>query len=508
MFFRMLKNNTMASKKTISKKTLRAPVVAVMGHIDHGKSSLLDYIRKSNTVDGEAGGITQHISAYEVPHTTSEGKKSSITFLDTPGHAAFQAMRSCGATIADIAILVVAADDGVKPQTLDAFTCIKEAEIPYIIAFTKSDKPGANIEKAKSSLIENEIYLEGFGGDIPFAEVSSKTGDGIPELLDLLTLTAELEELSGDASELASGIVLESSQDPKQGNAATLIIKNGTLKTGMFIVAGDALTPVRFIEDYTGARITSAQFSQPILITGFSSLPSAGTPFISVVKKKEAEKILKEKETPKEYKERIISKIAQLPLIIKTDVSGSIGAIEHELAKVSHEHMELKVLNASVGAIGEGDVKQAAASGAVIVGFHTSIDGAARDAAERTGVTIQTFNIIYELTEYLETLLKEKAPRIKVEKILGRAKIIKLFNKTGTKQVLGGKVKEGELVRGKKVRILRRDILIGEGVITNLQSAKSDVESVLVDTEFGGEIDSKAESAPGDIIEAFEVVES
>ena len=495
--------------KTPQTQTPRAPVVAVMGHIDHGKSSLLDYIRESNTVAAEAGGITQHISAYEVVHKTSDGKEAHITFLDTPGHAAFQAMRSCGAEIADIAILVVAADDGVKPQTLDALTCIKESGIPYIVAFTKIDKPEAQIERAKASLIEHEIYLEGLGGEVPFALVSSKTGEGIPELLDLLTLTAELEELSGDLAAPATGVVLESSQDPKQGSSATLIIKNGTLETGMVAVAGSAIAPVRFIEDYTGKRIASAQFSQPVRITGFSALPGAGTLFESVQTKKEAERIAQEKTiTEKQTPKKPASDTPELPLIIKTDVFGSISAITHELAKLSHEHITLRILDTSVGTITEGDVKQATAGGAVVVGFHTKVDTTARDVAKRTGVTVQTFDVIYDLVTYVETLLKERAPKVTVEQVLGTAKIIKLFNRTGTKQVLGGKVREGELRRGARVRILRRDILIGEGVLSNLQSAKANVDRVTADTEFGGEIDTKAEMAPGDIIEAYEMVES
>lgn len=490
--------------------TVRPPVVAVMGHIDHGKSSLLDYIRKSNVVSSEAGGITQHVSAYEVLHKTDDGEKK-ITFLDTPGHEAFQAMRSSGATIADIAILVVAADDGVKPQTLEALKAIKDAKIPFVVALTKTDKPEANVERVKTSLLENEIYLEGLGGDVPYAPVSSKTGDGVPEILDLILLAADLEELTGDTSLPAEGVVLEATKDQKRGDSATLVIKNGTLNTGDFVVAGESYAPVRFIEDFTGERIESAQFSSPVRIIGFSTLPEVGTPFTTVSKKKDAEKLAQEnKNAPKEKVDFGSSETgAILPLIIKVDVAGSIPAIEHELKKLSHDNIAIKILDTGVGAINEGDIKTAvAAPNGVCVAFHTGIDNAAADLADRSDIKTATFDIIYELTQFVEEELTKRAPKVSKEEVLGRAKILRLFSRTGNKQVLGGKVKEGEVRLKGKARIYRRDILLGEGVITNLQSARQDVESVPADTEFGAQLDSKIEPAEGDYLEMYHIVES
>lgn len=494
----------------MSTPTKRPPIAAVMGHIDHGKSSLLDYIRESNVVAGEAGGITQHVSAYEAVHKTAEGVEEKITFLDTPGHEAFQAMRSCGADIADIAVLVIAADDGVKPQTLEALACIKESAIPYVVALTKSDKPDANVERAKTSLLEHEIYLEGLGGDVPYAAVSSKTGDGIPELLELIVLTAELQELTGDVNVPAEGIVLESSRDPKRGDSATLVIKNGTLSTGSFVVAGQTYAPVRFIENFAGERIESAGPSQPVRIVGFSDVPPVGGLFTVVDKKKEAEK----KASEGVRKEDLsfggeITTEAYLPLIIKADVLGSIPAIEHELKKLEHEHISYKVVDAGVGAINEGDVKTAvAAPNGVIIGFHTNVESGAADLADRSGIVVQTFDIIYELSEFINEELKKRAPKVTKEVVVGRAKILKLFNRTGTKQVIGARVQEGEIKAGSKVRIIRRETLLGEGKIVNVQTQRSDVDSVSVDTEFGAQLDSKVEPAGGDIIEAYELKES
>lgn len=493
-----------------TKPTVRPPVIAVMGHIDHGKSSLLDYIRKSNVVAGEAGGITQHVSAYEVLHETKEGEKK-ITFLDTPGHEAFQAMRSSGAGIADIAILVVAADDGVKPQTLEALTAIKDASIPYVVAITKTDKPGANVEKAKTSLLENEVYLEGLGGDVPYAPVSSKTGEGIPELLDLILLTADLQELTGDASLPATGVVLEATRDKQRGDSATLIIKDGTLSTGSYVVAGGAYAPVRFIENFLGERVDDATFSSPVRIVGFSSLPPVGTVFTTVENKKEAEKLAAQnKQAPKEKLQFAQSETGViLPLIIKVDVAGSIPAIEHELKKLSHENISIKILDTGVGAINEGDIKTAiAAPNGVCVGFHTGIDSTAADLADRAEITTATFSIIYELTEFVKNILNERAPKVEKEEIVGRAKILRLFSRTGNKQVLGGKVKEGSILLNGKVRIYRRDVLIGEGKISNLQSMRQDVESVPEEQEFGAQLDSRSEPAEGDYIEMFRIVSS
>ncbi|HEY0948152.1 MAG TPA: translation initiation factor IF-2 [Candidatus Paceibacterota bacterium] len=493
-------------------RSSRPPIVAVMGHIDHGKSSLLDYIRKANVTAGEAGGITQHVSAYEAEHE-HEGTIRKITFLDTPGHEAFRALRARGAQAADIAILVIAAEEGVKPQTMEAFEAITEAGTPLVVAFTKIDKPGADVEKAKISALEAGIYLEGLGGSIAYTGVSSKSGEGVPELLDLVLLTADLAELTADPELPAEGFVLESSQDPKRGMSATLIMKDGTLPVGAFAIAGAALAPVRFIEDFAGKRISAALPSQPIRISGWNQLPPAGTPFSSASSKKDAEKLALEGAAASAIPARAAVKPANaehavLPIVLKADVTGSILAIKHELAKIAHERVTISIIQEGIGAVSEGDVKTAAAANGLIIGFNVGVDNVARDSAERMNVSIDTYTIIYELKERVEGLVKERAPRVTVEEILGEAKVLKAFNTAGTKQVLGARWNSGALSVGDTVKIDRRGLHIGNAKLTNLQVARADVNVIKDEGEFGLQIEGKYEAAPGDTLIAFRMTET
>lgn len=477
-----------------------------MGHIDHGKSSLLDYIRKANVVAGEAGGITQHVAAYVAHHNDRP-----ITFLDTPGHEAFKALRARGAQSADIAILVVAADEGVMPQTLDALRAIQEAKIPFVVALTKIDKNNADPERAKSSLLEHGIYLEGLGGDIPYTPISSKSGQGIPELLDLVLLAADLVELSADDSLPASGFVLESTQDPKRGASATLILKDGTLETGSFVVAGDASAPVRFIENFLGKRIESAGPSLPIRISGFSKLPAAGMPFRTAKSRKQAELFAAEHKAESKLNtpaQATPDGLVELPLVVKADFAGSIDAIAHEFAKITNERARIRVVATGVGTVSEGDVKNAIASGAVIIAFNTGTDASAREHAERDGIEIAAFSIIYELSEKVASLLKARAPHVKEEKELGRGKVLKTFSSSARKQVLGVRLESGSFSVGMLIKILRRDAEITRGKILNLQQARADVKEIKTDGEFGTEIEAKEEVAPGDHLIAFVVTES
>lgn len=483
----------------------RPPVVVVMGHIDHGKSTLLDYIRKSNVVDGEAGGITQHLSAYAVEHTTKDGAHERITFLDTPGHAAFQKMRYRGADVADVAILVVSAEDGVMPQTMEALESIDAAGIPFVVAINKIDKPGADIPRTQASLIENGIYIEGMGGDIPWAGVSAKSGEGIPDLLDLVILTADLAELSADTNAPATGQVIEGHLDTKRGNTATLIVQNGTLKSGMFVVAGSTFAPVRIMEDFTGKPIREAGPATPIGIVGFTEVPPVGSTFTTVSSKKEAEKAIEAVNEPvrdRAYDRRIPS----IPILIKADVAGSIEAIEHELSKFESDRVTVRIIGTGVGDVTAADVQNVSATeNAIIVGFNVAVERAATDLAERLNVEIDTFDIIYNLSEWLDTALKNRTPKIEEEKITGHAKILKLFSTQKYTHVLGGRVEEGVLKLGQKVRVKRRDIVVGRGVLKNLQSMKQDVQHIDAG-EFGMQIESRTEIAPGDIIEAYDLV--
>lgn len=484
----------------------RPPIVVVMGHIDHGKSTLLDYIRKSNVVAGEAGGITQHLSAYVATHTTKEDTTEHITFLDTPGHEAFQKMRFRGADVADVAILIVSAEDGVKPQTLSALECIKKAGIPYVVAINKIDRPGANIEQTKASLIENEIYIEGMGGDISWVPISALNGDGVDELLDLVVLTADLAELTGDTAAPAEGKVIEAKLDPKRGNTATLVVKNGTLTSGQFVIAGPAYSPVRIMEDHTGKPIKEAGLSTPARIVGFSEIPLIGATFHAVNTKKEAEAAIEKTAQVDAQKNYADSDLPVIPILIKADVAGTIDAIAHELNKFESDRITVRVIDTGVGAITATDVQNVSATkDAIIVGFNVAVERPAKDLAERLGVEIDTFDIIYELSEWLNTALKERTPQKEEAVVTGRAKILKLFSIQKHTHVLGGRMEDGTLKAGQQVRILRRDIEIGKGTLKNLQQAKSDVQQ-LTEGEFGMQLETRAEIAQGDHIEAFDMV--
>ncbi len=497
----------MAKKKsTQSNIVKRPPVVVIMGHIDHGKSTLLDHIRSSNVVDGEAGGITQHLSAYVVAHKTKDGANEKITFLDTPGHAAFQKMRLRGADVADIGILIVSAEDGVKPQTLEALESIKAANIPFIVAINKIDKPGADIARTQASLVENEIYIEGMGGDIPWAPISAKSGEGVDDLLDLVVLAADLAELTGDTNAPATGMVIEGYMDEKRGTTATLIIKNGTLSSGSFVLSGKAFAPVRIMEDFLGKPIKEASLSEPIGIVGFNEIPVVGSEFTTVKSKKDAEKIISEEILEQKVRPSETNGLPVIPLLIKADVLGTVDAIKHELEKFKSDRITVRVIDTNVGDITADDVQNVSATeNAIIVGFNVKVDRAAKDLSVRLNVEINTFSIIYELSEWLETALKNRTPKREEEVVTGKAKILVNFSQQKNTHVLGGRVEEGELKLKQVVKISRREIEVGRGTITNLQQAKNDITTV-TEGEFGMQIQSKHDIAPGDIIEGFDIV--
>lgn len=481
-----------------------------MGHIDHGKSKLLDYIRKTNISEKETGGITQHISAYEVEHTSKEHGIKKITFLDTPGHEAFQAVRNHGAQVADIAILVIAADEGVKTQTLEALETIKLAGLPYIVALNKIDKPGADPERVKISLSEHGIYAEGYGGDIPVVPISALTGQGVDDLLDMILLVAEVEELKGNPQNEASGVIIEANIDRRKGVSATLIIKDGVIRQGEFVIAGGAYAPVRIMEDFTGKKIVEATFSMPVSIVGFNKLPEIGSLFETASTKKEAEAVAKRNELMEEKLEEIISKSDKevvFPIIIRADVSGSLEAIRHEFKKIHSDLVDFKIIDSGVGNISETDVKLIAGNlHATIIGFNSKADAGVRELAERMSVEIQTFDIIYKLTEWVEEKLLSITPVQEIEVEQGKAKVLKCFSKTKNKQVLGARIVSGSFTKGNSVKIVRRDEEIGRGKILELQSQKTKTDSVHEGNEFGSMIEAKEEIMGGDILIAFEIV--
>ncbi|MEK7180684.1 MAG: translation initiation factor IF-2 [Patescibacteria group bacterium] len=485
----------------------RPPVIAVMGHIDHGKSTLLDYIRKSNVVASESGGITQHISAYEVLHKTGTGEKR-ITFLDTPGHEAFSTLRSRGAQIADIAVLVVSAEEGVKPQTKEAYETIKEAKIPFIVAINKIDKPSADIERTKMNLAENEIYLEGFGGNVPYTPISAKTGKGIPELLDMMLLVSELEGFKGDPTVAAEGIVLENNLDPQKGTAATLVIKNGTLRQGMYIASHNALAPVRIMENFKGEKIEEASFSTPVSIIGWDNLPPVGAMFKAFASKSDAQKCAENYEAVEKIK-KIEDEDTRfvIPVIIETDTTGSLEAIVGKLESLSNERAKFKIIHAGIGIISEMDIKRAVAHpNAVVFGFNTKVNLDAKDLSERAAVPLELFTVIYSLLERAEEILKSKTPKVEVEELIGSLKILKTFSVEKNRQVIGGRVESGTVKSGKDVKILRRGTEIGTGTIRELQKMKNKVGEVNEGEECGLLVESKIEIAPGDLINVVALV--
>ena len=456
-------------------------------------------------LEGEAGGITQHLSAYVVQHKPKDDDVKSITFLDTPGHAAFQKMRFRGADVADIAILVVSAEDGVKPQTLEALECIKKANIPFIVAINKIDKPGANIQQTKNSLVENEIYIEGMGGDISWVPISAKSGEGINDLLDVLILTAELAELTGDINANPEGSIIEGHVDGKRGNTATLLIENGTLTSGQFVVSGEAYAPVRIMEDWSGQSIKEASLAEPVGIVGFNQIPEVGARFVTADNKKEAEKLVAQAKTSPEVQTIDDTELPLIPLLIKADVLGTIEAVQHELSKFESDRVVVRVIKTAVGNITASDVQNISATeNAIIVGFNTKVEPAARDLAERLNVEIDTFDVIYELSDWLENALKNRTPKQEEEVVTGKGKILKHFSSQKNKHIVGGRVDEGSLAVEQQVLILRREIEIGRGVIKNIQQGKTDVSSAS-EGEFGMQIDSKHEVAAGDHIHAYDI---
>lgn len=490
---------------------IRPPIVVVMGHIDHGKSTLLDYIRKSKVAEGEAGGITQHISAYEVAVSLSGGEKRKIVFLDTPGHEAFHSVRKSGTKVADIAILVVSAEEGVKSQTIEVINRIKEDGLPFIIAINKIDRPGANVDKVKQELAEQSVFVEGWGGTVPVVAISAKSGEGVEDLLETIILQGDLEGLRGDPNLPAGGFVLESHRDPNQGVCATLIIKEGTLKNGCYLVAGGASTPVRAIEDPQGKPLESASLSAPVRVTGWNDAPVSGIEFNSYDSKQEALRVAENYEAANE--EDVVKKTVEegdrkiVPLVIKSDALGSLSALEHELEKLSAPRINIKIIGKGIGPINESDVKTASSSTEILlIGFNVGPDNPAKDLALRNGVEIKTFDIIYKLIDWVKEKLEERTPREEVEEVTGTVKILKIFSVNKSKQIIGGVVESGEIQSNETVKIMRRTEQIGEGKIRELQSKKMKTSLVEEGSEFGMMIESKIEIVAGDKILGYKKV--
>ena len=495
----------MDEKNKIQTKNLvyRPPIVVVLGHVDHGKTSLLDYIRKTKVAEKEAGGITQHIGAYEIEY---KGKK--ITFIDTPGHEAFSKIRSRGAKAADIAILVVASDEGVKPQTEESLVHIKEAQIPFLVALTKADKEGAQPEKVKRELSEKGVYLEGWGGDIPWVEVSSKTGQGIDELLDLILLMAEMEDLKGDPNVNAKGVVIESFLDSKRGPTATVIITNGTLKLKDEIFAGGVFGKVKMMEDFLNKAIDKATFSSPVRIFGFEAVPPVGAIFLSGAQK---EKLEEEGKKIKKNKNKILGiadSLVRVPLIIKSDVLSSGEALEELVDKIgSRRGWAFNLLLNETGDISEGDLKIANLEGTLILGFKVKRKPEVTNfLINYPQIVILEGEIIYDLEKQIEETVESRFVEKPTEEILGKLEVLKVFNPIKGNQLVGGKVIEGRVLNKIRFRLLRNEEIKSEGKVLNLQKNRVDVNEVNSNEECGLLIDCQEQILEGDFLEFFKKI--
>ncbi len=491
----------------------RAPVVVVMGHVDHGKTSLLDYIRHANVASGEAGGITQHIGAYTV-----EINGSPITFLDTPGHEAFTSMRARGAMVTDIAILVVAADDGIMPQTVESINHAKAAGIPLVVAINKMDTVGANPERIKQQLTEYDIVPEEWGGETIVCPISAKTGEGIDNLLENLVILAEVQELKANPNRAAKGAVIEARLDKGRGPIMTVLVQNGTLRLGDIIIAGTAVGRVRTMINDKGVRITEAGPSVPVEISGMSEVPSAGDTFNAVADERMARELVEERKTQQKNAafgsskkvslEDLFSQIQAgemktLNIIVKADVQGSAEAVKASLEKITNDEVRVKVIHSAVGAISESDVMLAATSGAIIVGFNVRPDNAARDSAARANVDMRMYRVIYDCINEIEAAMKGMlAPKFE-EVIIGHAEVRETYKVSKVGTVTGCYVLDGKIQRGCSVRVLRDNIVIHEGELASLRRFKDDVKEVASGYECGMQVEKFNEIKVGDVIECF-----
>lgn len=491
----------------------RAPVVVVMGHVDHGKTSLLDHIRRANVAEGEAGGITQHIGAYSI---MVHG--NPITFLDTPGHEAFTSMRARGAMVTDIAILVVAADDGIMPQTIESINHAKAAEIPIIVAINKMDKPGANPERIRQQLTEYGLVSEDWGGDTIICPISAKNGEGVDNLLEMVLLTAEMRELKANPNRAAKGAVIEARLDKGRGPIMTVLVQNGTLHQGDTIIAGTSVGHVRMMTNDKGEDVKDAGPSIPVSIAGMSEVPHAGDTFNAVDDERMArELVAQRKQENKDATLGVVKKVsledlfAQIQqgeikdfnIIVKADVQGSAEAVKASLEKLSNEEVRVRVIHNAVGAISESDVMLAATSGALIVGFNIRPDNAARDYASRAGVDIRLYRVIYDCINEIEAAMKGMlAPKFK-EVISGHAEVRQTIHVSKIGTVCGSYVTDGKIVRGAKARVVRDGVVVYEGELASLRRFKDDVKEVSENYECGISLEKFDDVKEGDVIEAF-----
>lgn len=493
----------------------RPPVVTIMGHVDHGKTTLLDMIRKSNVALGEAGGITQAIGAYSV---TCNGKK--ITFIDTPGHAAFTEMRARGASITDIVIIIVAADDGVMPQTKEAIDHAKAAGVPIIVAINKIDKPEANVERVMTGLVENGLTPEEWGGDVIINKISAATGEGVPELLENILLVAEMQEYKANPSRYATGVVIESKKNSKVGSVATLLIQNGTLRLGDPIVVGTIYGKVRTLKNDLGQNIVEAAPSTPVEVTGLSDVPNAGDKFMAFESEKQAKHIADERSLRAREKDtnfsgmsledlfgRIQEGVKEINVVLKADVNGSLEAVRGALEKIDVEGVKINIIRGAVGGITESDIVLARASDAIIIGFNVRANAQAQDDAKEYGVEIRTYDIIYKVVEEMEDAMKGMLDPEYEEQVTGKLEIRQLFKFSKVGLIAGCHVLTGVVRNNEKARIVRDDVVVYNGAVNTLQHEKDQVKEVTKGMDCGITLENCQDYKEGDIIEIYDLVE-
>ena len=494
----------------------RPPVITIMGHVDHGKTTLLDTIRKTNVVEGEAGGITQHIGAYQIVYNNRP-----ITFIDTPGHAAFTEMRARGASVTDIVIIIVAADDGVMPQTKEAIDHAKAASVPIVVAVNKIDKPNANPERVMTEMSQNGITPDTWGGDTLFVNISAKTGEGIPELLDNLLLIADMQELKANPNRYASGTVIESRMDKSLGVVSTVLIQNGTLRLGDAVVVGNYEGKVRTLKNDRGENLVEATPSMPVSITGISESPAAGDKFMAFENEKKAKAISEQRIAAARKKSlntqtsvslddlfgRIEAGAKEINVILKADVKGSEEAVKNSLLKLDVEGIKINVIRSSIGTVTESDIVLAAASNALIIGFNIRPNNKTMEYAKEKGVDIRLYNIIYKVVEEMEAAMKGKLDPEYEEKVLGSAEVRKLFKFSKVGTIAGSYITDGIVKRDAKARIIRDGVVIYDGNINSIAREKDQVKEVKQGLECGITIENFNDIKEGDIIEAYEIVE-
>ena len=500
----------------------RPPIVTIMGHVDHGKTSLLDYIRKSNVARGEAGGITQHIGAYSI-----EVNGEKITFLDTPGHQAFTAMRRRGANVTDIAVIVVAADDGIMPQTVEAINHAKDAGVSIIIAANKIDKPTANLENLKQQLAAHDVLVEEWGGDVMMCPVSAKTGQGVPELLEGILLVAEVLDLKAVEDCPAQGSIIEARLDKGLGPVATVLVQSGTLHVSDYVVAGTCIGKIRSMTDFTGKRVKEAKPSFAAQVQGFTEVPNAGDKLVVVSDEKLAKEVAAERAAKEriEMQNRTASaktledmfknvsdeEVKSLAVIIKADVQGSAEAMKQSLLEISDkmkdDNVKISIIHAGVGAISEGDVNLAYTSNAIILAFNVKAEPKARQLAERSSIEIRYYRVIYEAIEDIQSALKGMLEPVYKEEIVGHAEVRATFRISGVGLIAGCYVTDGKVARTNKARLIRDNIVVFDGNIASLKREKSDAKEVVSGYECGIGLEKFGDIKEGDVIEAYEMIQ-